>query len=200
MPIETSGSAVAADSVPPGIQVPFLIRGANFNPDGKFAPDIELDLTITEEKYYGTQCKYWSRIQQPRMDLVRRWRADGMSDDIIKSALRERGFKFKKIDEKDKMVVSRNGKTFEILAAISASPQAADAILAECDNFDELAKRFVDGRFIGTTKQNQNGYVGLDGREPIFPVARQPASVATSGDNADPGATDSDEDFEDIPI
>ena len=121
-----------------------------------------------------------------------------MSDDIIKSALRERGFKFKKIDEKDKMVVSRNGKTFEILAAISGSPQAADAILAECHNFDELAERFVDGRFIGTTKQNQNGYVGLDGREPVFPVARQPASVPISGDNANYG--DSEEDFADIPL
>src|SRR5215211_6169899 len=113
-----------------------------------------------------------------------------MSDSLIKEALKERGLKFKKLDEKDKMVVGKNGNLFKILVATAGSPRGADAILAEVNTFDELAERIVGTRFVGTTRKSADGkYCQLDGTEEIFPVAS--ATVPASGDE---GATESDED------
>src|SRR5215212_11025066 len=201
MPIEITGAAGSSTEVPAGIQVPFKIKKATFQPDGKHGPAVELDKVITDARYYGTPLKYWARIQQPRLDMVRRLRADGMSDKLIKEALKERGFTCKKIDEEDKMVVGRGGNLFKILVAGTGSPQAADQLLAECDSFDELAERMVGCEFIGTTKKSADGkYVQLDGREEIFPVASKPAAVSGNGDGKDPRATESDVDFDEIPF
>ena len=201
MPIETTGSATAAVDIPAGIQAEIGIRKAAFDADGNFGPDIELDLDMLDEEYYGTPLKYWARIQQPRLDLVRKYRSDGMSDHLIKEALKERGFEFKKIDEPDKMKVGRRGNLYKILTAATGSTKAADQVLAECDDFDQLAERLVGGRFIGTTKKSSDGkYVQLDGNEEIFPVARELTAVSANGDSEDPRATESDENFEQIPF
>src|SRR5215218_9319322 len=177
MPIETVGGSGSHDDIPAGSQVEFVVENATFDAKGKFGPDIELDLKTLGEEHYGIPLKYWARVQQPRLDLVRKWRGDGMSDKLIKEALKERGFTCKKIDEPDKMVVGRGGNLFKILVAGTSSPQAADQLLAECDSFDELAERMVGFEFIGTTKKSADGkYVQLDGREDIYPVARELAS------------------------
>jgi hypothetical protein len=48
--------------------------------------------------------------------------------------------------------------------------------LNACNNFDELAAQLVNGRFVGTTKLTEKGYVRLDGNEDIFPdIAEQEA-------------------------
>ena len=119
-----------------------------------------------------------------------------MSDKLIKEALKERGFSFKKLDDPDKMVVGRGGNLYKILIAGTGSARAADELLAEVNGFDELAERLVGYRFVGTTKKSKDGkYVQLDGNEEIFPVARELVTVPAS---ADPRATESDEDFEDL--
>jgi len=198
VPIETVGASGSSTDVPAGIQVEFEAKAATFEVDGRYGPDIELELDIVTEQYYGTPLKYWARIQQPRLDLVRKYRNDGMSDSLIKEALKERGLKFKKLDEKDKMVVGKNGNLFKILIATAGSPRGADAILAEVDSFDELAQRMVGTRFVGTTRKSADGkYVQLDGTEEIFPVASAPAAVPANGDS---NATESDEDFDSIPF
>src|SRR5215212_221629 len=198
MPIEITGAAGSSTEVPAGIQVPFKIKKATFQPDGKHGPAVELDKVVTDPRYYGTPLKYWARIQQPRLDMVRRLRADGLGDKVIKDALKERGFDYKNIDEPDKMVVGRGGNLFKILVAGTGSPQAADQLLAECDSFDELAERMVDFEFVGTTKKSKDGkYVQLDGREEIFAVTKEPATVPANGDI---DTTDSDEEFDEIPF
>jgi hypothetical protein len=170
VPIETVGSAGGAIEIPAGTQAEFAVKAAAFDEKGKYGPAVELDLNFVTEQYYGVPLKYWARVQQPRLDLVRKWRGDGMSDNLIKEALKERGFKFKKIDEPDKMVVGKGGNLYKILVAGTGSPRAADALLAEVDSFDELAERMANFRFIGTTKKSADGqYVQLDGKEEITP-------------------------------
>jgi len=205
MPIETVGGSGSHDDIPAGSQVEFVVENATFDAKAKFGPDIELDLKTLGEEHYGIPLKYWARVQQPRLDLVRKWRGDGMSDKLIKEALKERGFSFKKIDEPDKMVVGRGGNLFKILVAGTGSPRAADELLNEVNSFEELAERVVGFRFVGTVKKSADGkYIQLDGKEEIFPPATPlvaaGAPAASSADGENPRATDSDEDFDDIPF
>jgi len=151
MPIETAGS-VSTTEVPAGTQVEFEIKNTTFDADGKYGPSVELDLIIADETYYGTQLRYWARVQQPRLDLVRKWRGDGMSDEVIKTALKERGFKFRKVDDRDNMVIGRGGNLYKILTATAGGPRGAEQVLEECDDFNQLADKLVGGRFVGTTK------------------------------------------------
>ncbi len=198
MPIATTGSVTSTEPVPAGTQVEYTIRETTFDGQGKYGPSIELGLNITDERYYGTQLKYWARVQQPRLDLVRKYRADGMSDNLIKEALKERNFRFKKVDEPDDMVIGRSGNLYKILVATKGSPAAAQKVLEECDDFDQLAEQLVGGKFIGTTKKSADGqYTQLDGREEIYPVVAAPVSSSSTGHS---GTTESDEDFETIPV
>jgi hypothetical protein len=188
MPIETTGSV--ATEVPAGIQTEFRIASASFDPDGQYGPCFEIDLELNEEQYLGTTCRYWARVQQPRLDLVRKYRKDAMSDKLIAEALRERGFRFKKIEEPDAMKIGRGGNTYKILAAVEGSVKDAEAALQRCGNFDELAKVFVDGVFVGTTRLSADGkYIQLDGMEEIYPVA---SGALKARDEAE---SDLDEDF-----
>ncbi len=199
MAILTSGSIAAADKVPAGVQTAFKITNATFLPDGKYGPAIELQLELTDDKYIGSTCRYYASIQQPRLDLVRKYRKDKMSDKLIAEALREKGIKFKKVDEPDSMLIGRYGNTYSILTAVTGSVTGAEEALQSCDNFEELAARLVGGVFVGTTKRSaDDAYVRLDGTEEIFPVASsvptpdaQPMKVAAVGDD--------EADFDDIP-
>jgi len=170
LPIPTSGS-LGAD-VPSGIQTEFRITECAFEPDNQYGPCFELDLELVDEEYLGTYMKYWAKLQQPRLDKVRKWRQDGLDDETITSALRKQGFKFDKIDEPDTIGIGRNSNTYKILTAVEGSVKGAEAVLRRCDSFDELAECLVDGSFIGTTKRSADGkYTKLDGKEEIYPVA-----------------------------
>jgi hypothetical protein len=171
LPIPISGSAGTTE-VPAGIQTEFRITDCIFDENNQYGPSFELDLELTDEKFLGTSMKYWARVQQPRLDKVRRWRQDGLDDETISSALRKQGFKFKKMDEPDIMQVGRSSNLYKILTAAEGSTKGAEAVLRRCDSFKELAEALIDGSFIGTTKRSVDGkYVKLDGKEEIFPVA-----------------------------
>ena len=208
MPLPTQGSV--ATEVPAGIQTEFKIAQAIFDPKGQFGPCIELDNELTDEKYLGTTLKYWASVQQPRLDLVRKYRKDAMSDKLIAEALRERGFKFKKIDEPDEMRIGRSGNLYKFLTAVTGSVRGAEDALDECDSFDELAERLVGGTFVGTTKRSKDGkYVQLDGNEEIYPVASaRPTGLTVVDEGPDEQDDDpvaaaeaaNDEDFSQIPF
>jgi hypothetical protein len=194
MAIPTSGSV--STEVPAGLQTEFRIAKATFDPDGRFGPQVELDIEMVDEKFVGTQLRYWASVQRPRLDLVRKYRGDGMSDKLIAEALRERGHKCKKIDDEDTMTVGRGGNLYKLLVATTGSIHGAETALQECDSFDELAQRLVGSTFVGTTKKSVDGkYVQLDGQEEIFPVASAPAPKEDASPEPDP-----EEDFENIPF
>jgi hypothetical protein len=133
-----------------------------------------------------------------------------MSDKLIAEALRERGFKFKKVDEPDEMRVGRGGNTYKILTAVEGTIRGAEDALQECDSFEDLAKRLVGGTFVGTTKRSKDGkYVQLDGNEEIYPVAStRPTGLTVADEGPDEQDDDSvaaaeaanDEDFSQIPF
>ncbi len=170
MPIPVSGS-VGAD-VPDGVQTEFRITEAAFDENNKYGPSFELTLELAEEDYLGVSMKYWAKVQQPRLDKVRKWRQDGLDDETIASALRKQGFKFKKLDEPDTLQIGRSSNLYKILTAVEGSAKGAEALLKRANTFEELAKALEDGSFIGTTKRSADGkYVKLDGKEEIYPVA-----------------------------
>ncbi len=170
MPIPVSGS-VGAD-VPDGVQTEFRITEAAFDENNKYGPSFELTLELAEEDYLGVSMKYWAKVQQPRLDKVRKWRQDGLDDETIASALQKQGFKFKKLDEPDTLQIGRSSNLYKILTAVEGSAKGAEALLKRANTFEELAKALEDGSFIGTTKRSaDNKYVKLDGKEEIYPVA-----------------------------
>lgn len=170
MPIPVSGS-VGAD-VPDGVQTEFRITEAAFDENNKYGPSFELTLELAEEDYLGVSMKYWAKVQQPRLDKVRKWRQDGLDDETIASALQKQGFKFEKLDEPDTLQIGRSSNLYKILTAVEGSAKGAEALLKRANTFEELAKALEDGSFIGTTKRSaDNKYVKLDGKEEIYPVA-----------------------------
>ena len=169
MPLQTSGSV--ATEVPDGTQVRWSIKDATFEPDGVYGPDIELDLDIVTEDYIGTSTKYWARIQQPRLDKVRKLRKEGLDDETIAAALRKQGCEFKRIDEADQLVIGRGGALYAIhVARCGGDRLVAEKVLQNCDAFDDLAESLKGGAFVGTTKLSKDGYVRLDATEEIYPV------------------------------
>ena len=170
MPIPTSGSV--GTEVPSGVQTEFRITDSTFDENNKYGPSFELDLELAEEQYLGVSMRYWAKVQQPRLDKVRKWRQDGLDDETIASALKKQGFEFETIDDPDVLQVGRSSNLYKILTAVEGSPKGAEAVLRRCDSFKELAECLVDGSFIGTTKRSADGkYVKLDGKEEIYPVA-----------------------------
>ncbi len=170
MPIPVSGS-IGAD-VPDGVQTEFRITEAAFDENNKYGPSFELTLELAEEDYLGVSMKYWAKVQQPRLDKVRKWRQDGLDDETIASALKKQGFKFEKLDEPDTLQIGRSSNLYKILTAVEGSAKGAEALLKRANTFEELAKALEDGSFIGTTKRSaDNKYVKLDGKEEIYPVA-----------------------------
>jgi hypothetical protein len=166
MPIRTTGSTGA--EVPAGTQVRWRVSEASFDENGRYGPTVELDLDITTPEYLGTSIKYWAKIAQPRLDKVSKLRGEGLDDDTIAAVLEKQGFEFGNLDELDEMLVSRGGALYAILTAGQGSTQGAEKVLQECGNFDELAARLVDARFVGTTKLSKDGYARLDATEEIF--------------------------------
>lgn len=192
MAIPTSGS-VAAD-VPPGTQTTFRIVDASFDEQNRYGPSFELELELTDEKYLGTALKYWAKVQQPRLDKVRKLRDSGLDDEDISEVLKKQNFKFKKLDDEDTFTVSRAGKLYAILSAVEGSAKGAETALKKYDSFSELAASLIDGAFVGTTKLSTDGkYAQLDGREEIFPVA---APVFKERLQA---VQDAEDEFDDLP-
>ncbi len=195
MAIPTTGSVAA--EVPAGTQTEFRITDATFDENNKYGPSFELELELTDERYLGTQMRYWANLQRPRLDKVRNLRAQGLDDETIASVLRKQNFEFKKIDDPEGPKVSRSGNLYKILTAVEGSMRGAEAALKQCNSFNELAKRLVDGAFVGTIKRSSDGkYAKLDGTEDIFPVASKTESSPT----ATPDEVEDDFDFDDIPL
>src|SRR5215210_2155672 len=168
MPLKTSGSVTT--EVPDGTQVRWAIKDAIFEPDGIYGPDLELALDIVTDEYIGTSTKYWAKIQQPRLDKVRKLRKEGLDDKTIATALRNQGFEFHRIDEPDERVIGRGGALYSILLArCGGDRRAAEKVLQNCDTFEDLADSLKDGVFVGTTKLTKDGYVRLDATEEIYP-------------------------------
>src|SRR5215207_6497364 len=134
MPIPTSGGFGDSVEVPAGAQVEWRIKSAAFNPLGQYGPDLELDLEIMDNRYFGITTKYWARIQQPRLDKVRKLRKEGISDETIATVLRGQGYEFKKVDEKDALTVVRAGALYSILVArCGGDRKKAEEALQELD-------------------------------------------------------------------
>jgi len=186
MPIETSGSI--GTEIPAGTQVSWKVREATFDANGRYGPEVELELDVVTDEYAGTSIKYFAKIQQPRLDKVAKLRGEGLDDETIAAALRKQGFEFENLDEQDKMVVARGGALYAILTARQGDVASAEKVLKQSGNFDELAARLVGGRFVGTTSLSKDGYVRLDAREGIF------VDVAAQEDQGD-----AEEDFDSIP-
>jgi hypothetical protein len=184
MPIETSGST--GTEIPAGTQVSWKVREATFDANGRYGPEVELDLDVVTDEYVGTGTKYFAKIARPRLDKVAKLRGEGLDDETIAAALRKQGFEFGDLDEQDKMVVARGGALYAILTAGQGDVKSAEQVLQDCDNFDELAARLVGGRFVGTTKLSKDGYARLDAMEDIF------KDVAVAEEDAE-------EDFDNIP-
>lgn len=189
MPIPTSGSV--GTEVPSGVQTEFRITDSTFDQDNKYGPSFELDLELAEEQYLGVSMRYWAKIQQPRLDLVRNLRGQGLDDETIESALRKQGFEFDSIDDPDELKVARGGNLYKILTAVEGSAKGAEAVLRRCNSFDELAECLIDGSFIGTTKRSADGkYVKLDGKEEIYLVASKLSSAKAEAESANDAEID----------
>jgi hypothetical protein len=147
-----------------------------YDPEGRYGPCIELNLKALNDEYLGTTAKVWPRIQERRLDLVRKLRKDDVPDSakaeiLRKKAEKDRAYAFvERIDEPDKRTVSRLGGTYKVLVAICGGDRRkVEAILGRCDSFDELAEHFEGGSFMMATKVSDEGYPRLDLREDIYP-------------------------------
>jgi hypothetical protein len=153
-----------------GAQVRWGIKNPVYDPGGRYGPCIPMDLEALNEEYLGATAKVWPRIQEPRLDLVRKLRKDGIPDEAIKAALLKKGFKFDRIDEPDKRVLSRHGGAYKVLLGVCGGDRKnAEAVLGRCDSFDDLASAMDGGSFVIATKVTEDGYPRIDLREEIFP-------------------------------
>lgn len=177
MPLNDAVVGSVGTEIPDGAQVRWGIKDATWEPDGKYGPDFELNLEAKNDEYFGTTAKMWPRVQEPRLDLVRKLRKDEVPDSAIaetlkKKALKNKAYDFKEsIDEPDRRVLSRLGGAYKVfLAAVAGGDhRKAEAILKECESFDDLADRMVGGSFVIATKVNDEGYLRFDLREEIYP-------------------------------
>jgi hypothetical protein len=157
-----------------------------YDPEGRYGPCIELNLKALNDEYLGTTAKVWPRIQERRLDLVRKLRKDDVPDSakaeiLRKKAEKDRAYAFvERIDEPDKRTVSRLGGTYKVLVAICGGDRRkVEAILGRCDSFDELAEHFEGGSFVMATKVNDEGYPCLHLREDVYPDIEAQAAMQT---------------------
>lgn len=197
MPLETTGAIDVG--MQDGAQVRWGIQNPVYDPKGKYGPCIEMDLKALNEEYLGATAKVWPRIQEPRLDLVRKLRKDEVPDEAIEVTLRKKGFKFDRIDEPDKQVIGRKGGTYKILVAVCGGDRKyAETVLARCNNFDELANALDGGSFVIATKVTDDGYPRIDLREDVFPdmEARAASKAQTDPSEVERSAEPTDEEVD----
>jgi hypothetical protein len=153
-----------------GAQLRWRIKNPVYDPDGRYGPCIDMDLNALNEEYLGATAKVWPRLQQKRLDLVRKLRKDEVPDEAIEATLIKKGFKFDRIDEPDETLVGFKGGAYKVLLAVCGGDRKyAQAVLDRCESFDDLAAAMDGGSFVITTKVNDDGYPRIDLREDVFP-------------------------------
>ncbi len=177
-----------------GTQVEVLIADATYDADGRFGPAVELELEVLKPTVHaGSSILSTFSLSQPRLSKVRDLRADGFDDEAIASALRNKNFEFKSIDDPE--TPKLGGALLRIVkASYNDDTRAVKKLLAECDSFDELADALIGRRFVATTRKDKNDYTRIDGKGEFYRVM---AEEPKGGDQAAP----EDEDlFDDIPF
>jgi hypothetical protein len=172
-----------------GTQVQVVISDAVYDADGRFGPAIELTLEVEKPSAHaGETILSTFGLSQPRLSKVRDLRNDGLDDETIAKVLEKKGFTFENIDDPEPPKLG--GALLRIVkACYNADPRAVKKLLAECGDFDDLADALIARRFVGTTRQDANGYTRMAGKEEFYRVMSQPEAEA-----------EENEDFEDIPF
>jgi hypothetical protein len=200
VPIMGIGTTRSFADINEGTQVQVMVADATYDPEGRFGPAIELELEVFEPKAHaGETILSTFGLSQPRLSKVRDLRNDGFDDEAIAEALKKKGFNFSHIDDPE--TPRLGGALLRIVkAAYGGDARAIKKLLAECDDFYELADALIGKRFVATTRQDKNGYTRIDGKAEFYRVMEtSPANDNLGGHSG--GITAEDEkDFDDIPF
>jgi len=128
---------------------------------GMHCPQAEMTLEVLEGPYKGQTFPDWSKLAQPRLDFVKALRDKGYEDDKIAQILKQRGFRFRQIDEEEpNLAVSNGGKLFNIcMAAFDGDMEAVDSF----ESVDALLDALEGRSFISITKTRgkEGKYTGI---------------------------------------
>jgi hypothetical protein len=85
-----------------GTQVVVEVVDATYDEEGRFGAAIELTLEVVKPSdHAGDAILSTFGLSQPRLNKVRNLRNDGLDDEAIASVLRNKGFEFEKIDDRE---------------------------------------------------------------------------------------------------
>jgi len=146
--------------IPAGEKLRWEITSAEVD-EGMHGPQAKMTLQVIEGEHLGSVITDWSKLSRPRLDFVANLRNKNYSDDKIADILRQRGYKFDRIDEpEEELMVSEGGKLYKILVAVF------DGDLSKVDqysNIDDLLDGLVDRTFVAVTKNRgqDDKYTGI---------------------------------------
>src|SRR5215204_5679681 len=121
-------------TIPPGERIEWRIASAQYDPEGRFGPEIGMRLeALRPEQYRGMQILENGGFSRPRTDKVSRMRCDGLDDESIAKALRKKGFQFADLDEQEEPELSDGGKNWKI--AMAGFKNAVERIF-DCKSFE----------------------------------------------------------------
>jgi hypothetical protein len=177
-----------------GTQVEVLIADATYDAEGRFGPAVELELEVLKPTVHaGSSIFSTFSLSQPRLSKVRDLRVDGFDDEAIASALRNKNFEFKSIDDPE--TPKLGGALLRIVrACYDEDTRAVKKLLAECDSFDQLADALIARRIVATTRKDKNDYTRIDGKGEFYRV------MVEAPKDADKSTSDNEADFDDIPF
>lgn len=185
-----------------GTQVESLIADATYDPEGRFGPAIELALDVQRPSAHaGETILSTFGLSQPRLSKVRDLRGDGLDDEAIASVLHKKGFEFENIDDPE--TPKLGGALLRIVkACYNEDARAIKKLLAECNDFQELADALIGRRFVFSTRKDKNGYTRVDGKADVFRVMQdEPSEVRGGGLQILTGKAETgEEEFDDIPF
>jgi hypothetical protein len=197
-----------------GTQVVVEIDNATYDEEGRFGPAVELTLDVLKPSVHaGETILSTFSLSQPRRSKVRDLRADGFDDEAIAEVLKKKGYEFETIDDPE--TPRLGGALLRIAKAIkNEDRREIKKFLEECQTFDALADGMVGGRFVATTRRDNNDYTRIDGKKEKLlarvmpgvleeePEAYHRTAPANGSSANEPGAKKQvdDPDWEDIPF
>jgi len=151
--------------IPAGTQTRFKVLKAEYKEDGRFGPEVKMELDSLNPEHPGMVISSAS-LSRPRLDKVDKLRKEGLSDKVIAETLREKGFKFKKLDEPDKVVFSDGSFLYKVVKACHRGDMGP---VTAAKDFTEMAQTIVNKTFVATTRKDKNDRTRLDGKAEVYP-------------------------------
>jgi hypothetical protein len=200
------GTTKSFADITEGTQVQGVIADATYDPEGRFGPAVELAIEVEKPSAHtGETVLSTFSLSQPRLSKVRDLREDGLEDDAIQKVLEKKGFQFESIDDPE--TPRLGGALLRIVkACYENDARAIKQLLAECEDFSDLAEALLGKRFVFNTRVDNKDRTRVDGKGDFYRVMSEASAegfrqkqVASSATAAKEPEVDEPE-FNDIPF